>query len=61
MSISDFDPLTRNTTDSITLKLQEIKEEVERLTKQQGQLTVIDWSYLEQVRYLLEDIGTEEQ
>ena len=61
MSISDFDPLTRNTTDSITLKLQEIKEEVERLTKQQGQLTAIDWSYLEQVRYLLEDIGTEEQ
>jgi len=61
MSISDFDPLTRNTADSITLKLQEIEGEVERLRKQQDHLTAIDWSYLEQVRYLLEDIGTEEQ
>ena len=57
MSASDFDPLMRNTADSITLKLQEIKKEIERLTKQRDQLTVMHWSYLEQVRYLLGDIG----
>ena len=47
----------RSTVDSITVKLQQIKAEVERLEKQRDSLTGLDWSALEMIRYQLNGIG----